>query len=320
VAFFFNQCKKKERIVSVLLGYLVVIAIWSTTPLAIKWSGEGSGFLFGVSSRMAIGLFVCVVILTVLRKWLPFDHRARKTYLAGSLAVYAAMLSVYWGAQFIPSGLVSVVFGLTPVITGIFAAFWLGERTITPVKMFGLLLGISGLVLIFDIGLNLGVDAAYGIAGVFTAVVFHSLSTVWVKRIASNISVISMTTGSLAFSVPLFLLTWWVFDGAVPDVVPARTGFSIIYLGIVGSVIGYLMFFYVLKNSTATQVGLIPLVTPVLALFLGHVLNGEAITLNIWLGTMLVMLGLAVFQWGSLLIRRMKTIEQVDNRIDYEEV
>ncbi|HLF97561.1 MAG TPA: EamA family transporter, partial [Methylococcaceae bacterium] len=37
------------------LAYIGVILLWATTPLAIKWSGEGPGFLFGVTGRMAIG-------------------------------------------------------------------------------------------------------------------------------------------------------------------------------------------------------------------------------------------------------------------------
>jgi len=303
---------------SVLLGYLIVVAIWSTTPLAIKWSGEGSGFLFGVSSRMLIGLLVCVVIMSLLRRVLPMDKHARLTYVAGSLAVYAAMLSVYWGAQFIPSGLVSVVFGLTPVLTGIFASLWLREHALTPVKILGLLLSLAGLVLIFEISLDLSITAAYGVAGVFVGVIFHSLSTVWIKRIGSDISAMAMTTGCLMLSVPMFLTTWWIFDGAMPMEVPERTGSAIIYLGIVGSVIGYLMFFYVLKNTTATQVGLIPLITPVLALLLGTQLNNEIITANIWTGTALVMFGLSVFQWGHVVWRRRKNASAQKQAVELE--
>lgn len=43
---------------SVPAAYLAVILIWSTTPLAVKWSGEGPGFLFGALGRMALGVLV----------------------------------------------------------------------------------------------------------------------------------------------------------------------------------------------------------------------------------------------------------------------
>ncbi len=50
---------KKRFTVSVPAAFIGVVFIWSTTPLAIKWSSDGAGFLFGVGARMLLGLFVC---------------------------------------------------------------------------------------------------------------------------------------------------------------------------------------------------------------------------------------------------------------------
>ena len=52
---------------SVPAAYLAVILIWSTTPLAVKWSSEGPGFLFGALGRMALAAVLCVTLVTVLR-------------------------------------------------------------------------------------------------------------------------------------------------------------------------------------------------------------------------------------------------------------
>lgn len=54
------------------------------------------------------------------------------------------MTSVYWAARFIPSGLISVLFGLRPVVAGVMAALWLGERVLTPFPRVGLGSGIAG--------------------------------------------------------------------------------------------------------------------------------------------------------------------------------
>ena len=66
-----------------------------------------------------------------------------------SLALNFAMSCVYWAAQYIPSGLISVVFGLSPIATGAMAALWLGERALTPVRLLGIGVGIGGLAIIF---------------------------------------------------------------------------------------------------------------------------------------------------------------------------
>ena len=86
--------------------------IWSTTPLAVKWSGEGPGFLLGVLARMGLATFLCLALVAVLRLEFPWHQIARRAYYAGALGAYAAMLLVYWAAQYVPSGLISVLFGL----------------------------------------------------------------------------------------------------------------------------------------------------------------------------------------------------------------
>jgi hypothetical protein len=50
------------------LSYITIILLWATTPLAIKWSGEGPGFLFGVTARMAIGTVCVLIVLTLIRQ------------------------------------------------------------------------------------------------------------------------------------------------------------------------------------------------------------------------------------------------------------
>jgi len=86
------------------MAYLGVILIWSTTPLAMKWSTEDVGFLFGLISRMGIGTAIALLYCCLSQKRLPLDHKALKTYVASGTSSYLAMSLAYWGSQFIPSG------------------------------------------------------------------------------------------------------------------------------------------------------------------------------------------------------------------------
>jgi drug/metabolite transporter (DMT)-like permease len=297
---------------SVPAAYIGVVIIWSTTPLAIKWSGEGPGFLFGVSARMLIGAAVCLTLLLLMSRRLPWHRDAIKSYLAGGLGVFGAMSSVYWGAQYIPSGLISVIFGLTPIVTGIMAALWLQERSLTPHKLGGIVLAIAGLLVIFSSGVDLGDQASYGIAAVLLAVTLHSLSMVMVKRINAQLSGLESTTGALLMAAPCYLLVWLVFDGHWPQQLDLRAAASILYLAIFGSVLGFIMFFYVLKQIDASRVALVTLMTPVLALLLGQVLNNEQIGIEVYLGATLILLGMSLYQWGTLILRYMR------NRVSVE--
>ena len=118
---------------SVPTAYIGVIVIWTTTPLAIKWSGEGSHFMFAVTTRMVIAAVLSLLILKATRTPLPWHKPARDTYLVGGLGIFGAMTLVYWGAQFIPSGWISVIFGLTPIMTGLMIAA--SESPATPYRM-----------------------------------------------------------------------------------------------------------------------------------------------------------------------------------------
>jgi len=286
---------------SVPFAFGGVILIWSTTPLAIKWSSEGPGFLFGVASRMVLGALLCVALMALLRQRLPLHKRALQTYTAAGLAVYGAMLSVYWGAQFIPSGLVSVIFGLTPLVTGLLAMQWLNDEPFGIEQFGGSIAGVIGLAIIFNTSLSHDEIAIQGIVAVLASVLLHSISSVGVKHRGYDIPALAITTGGLLFSAPLYLVTWAVVDQAtLPADIPVRAGLSIIYLGVFGSVLGFVMFFYILRHMQAGRVALVTLVTPVIALLIGQAFNNEAANQQVITGTALILLGLVLYQWQDL--------------------
>ncbi len=287
---------------SVPAAYIGVILIWTTTPLAIKWSGEGAGYLFGVTGRMVIGVILATMFLSLMGKRLMWHKKARQTYVAGGLGIYGAMMLVYWGVQFIPSGWVSIIFGLSPVITGLLASILLNETALTPSRFLGIALGFMGLVVVFAEGTELSDQGMLGVLAVALSTLVHSISTVWVKKIAAALPGMTIATGSLMVAVMLFLLTWFIVGASWPETIGTRTASSIIYLGVVGSVLGFALYFYVLTHVQATRVSLIALITPVTALILGAQLNDEIISLQVWIGVMVITSGLVVFQWGHKLV------------------
>ena len=283
----------------VRLSYLGVIFIWSTTPLAIQWSGQNVGFLFGVAGRMVIGGVLALALVMLLRLPMAWHKQASQTYLAAGLGIYGAMMCVYWSAQFVPSGWISVLFGLTPIMTGLLAARFLGEGRMTGIKTTGMLLGVMGLGVIFHTSTGVSDTAWYGVAGLLLAVALHSISTVWVKRVGYQAHGLVVTAGGLMVAVPLYIATWVLSGASWPEYISPRTGIAIVYLGVIATVFGFAMFFYVLREVDATRVALLTLITPVLSLYLGHVLNNEAIGIPLVLGTGMILFGLALYETGE---------------------
>jgi len=278
--------------IGVVLAYIFIVLLWSTTPLAIKWSAEGPGFLFGVTARMTIGAACTLMALGLSQQRLIWHLKALQTYCAVALQIYGSMLVVYWAAQFIPSGWISVIFGLTPLMTALLVAFWLAERSLTKGKVLSYILGIVGLVVMFGSALQLGHEAAMGICGVLVATFLQSFSAVWVKRIDAKLPALTQVTGGLLLSLPLYLLTWVSFDGHWPTDLPITSWASIVYLGVIATTIGFALYYYLLIYLSAARVALITLISPVMALALGHFVNHEPLTIKVLIGSALILLAL----------------------------
>ncbi|MDX2457883.1 MAG: DMT family transporter [Gammaproteobacteria bacterium] len=284
---------------SVPAAYIGIILIWSTTPLAIQWSSDEVGFLFGITSRMMLGVLGGLLVAGLFSIRLPWHTKARRTYLAAGLGLFLAMTSVYWSSQFIPSGWVAVIFGLAPIITGIMATIWLAEQALTTTRIIGMLLGLAGLAIMLLGSQQLGHHASYGIAGMVFSVTAYSASAIVVKRIAADVPALATTIGALVVTVLLLVVLYILTGEPLPAIVPPRAAISIAYLGLVGSVLGFSMYYYVLRHVEATRVALITLLTPVAALMLGHVLNGEALQTEALIGTATILSGLLLFEYGQ---------------------
>ena len=281
-----------------LLAYLGVVLIWTTTPLGIKWSSVGVSFIFGVTARMSIGLLCLLILMLLSRTRMRLDKSAWTTYVAIAMQVYASMLLTYWGAQFIPSGWISVIYGLSPFMTAFMAAVVLKEHSLGIGKILSYLIGVSGLAVMFSSAIDLNLQAVEGMAAILAATFLHAISAVWVKKIHAELPAMAQITGGLLLSLPLYFVTWYWLDQAyIPEMPAEQTVWAILYLGLIATPIGFALYYYVLARLPATNVAMINLMTPVLSLMLGYFANQEALTPKVLAGTSLIMLALGMHSW-----------------------
>lgn len=280
----------------IISAYLGVVLLWATTPLAIKWSGEGPGFLFAAASRMTIGACCMLLTLMLLQRPLPWHRKAKLTYLMVAVQIYGAMMAVYWSAQFIPSGWISVVFGVAPLVSALLSTLVLGERQLTFSKLAAYGLGLYGLYIMFGSAAVFGDEAVSGILGTLLSVVLQTGSAVWIKRIDAKLPALIQLTGGLSVALPLYLWTWAIADGRWPTQLSLLNLQAIVYLGVIATTVGFFLYYYLLTHLSATKVALISLMTPVLALLLGHWVNHEPITRQIITGTGLILSALVLHE------------------------
>jgi drug/metabolite transporter (DMT)-like permease len=234
---------------------------------------------------------------------MSFAPRALLAYAAGSMAIFGGMFGTYWAAQHLASGMVSVLFGTAPLFTSLLAAWVLGERTLNAYWLGGLLLAFAGLGLIFHEQLSLDGVGGWAVLVMLWSAFIHALSTVLVKKINAPIAGSVTSVGALWTAAVLFLLAWLLLAPAGelwPQAISGRAWGAIVYLAVFGSVFGFMLFFFALRHLPASLMGLVTLLAPVLALWLGWWFEGEVLSRAAMLGTLLVLGGLAWAQWGAM--------------------
>ncbi|WP_024851119.1 DMT family transporter [Hydrogenovibrio kuenenii] len=283
---------------NVSIAYFLVILIWSTTPLAIQWSGHQDWF-FGIAARILISAIIVIPLVFIFGKAkFSLKPSALKVYAAASLGMLGGMTPIYYAAQTMPSGWISIIFGLTPILMGIFSYFLLKNFTLTSNKILGIIISFAGLIVIFSPHLNW--QSSLALQGLLFALLgtsFHSLSTVLVKRLNHEVPHSHVVAGTVWISAVVYTLFHPSYIMEFPGMDIKALG-AIFYLGSIGSVFGFILYYYILKRLDAVRIGLITLITPIVAVLLGHFLNNEPLDAIILLGVLLVISGLVVYEFG----------------------
>jgi drug/metabolite transporter (DMT)-like permease len=184
-------------------------------------------------------------------------------------------------------------------MTAWLAAQFLQEQRFGLNKMLGAMFGLAGLGIIFIRQIKIGEHAAWGMGAVLFSVAVHSLSSVWIKKTDARLPPLIVTSGGLMVALPMLWLFYAAFAPALPEHVPVRVISAIVYLGVMGSVVGFVAYYFLLEQLPTSSTALITLMTPVIAVWLGNWLNDEQSGMTVWLGTLLVISGLVLHQWGK---------------------
>lgn len=277
------------------IAYMGVVLVWATTPLAIRWSNASWSPTSALTLRMLIALLIVAGGYLVLRRALPLSRAHCHIYALGALGTFPNMICVYNASQYIPSGLVSVLFGMSPFFIGALSALWLRDRVFDGKRIVATIIALGGLAIVFADQMHLNRDSWRGIVLMIGSNLFFAASSVLIKRESLHVDSWDKTLGSLIVAV-VFLATYWVlFDRQLPQHTTMQSNLAIIYLALIGSIAGMWCFYYVLHAFSVDRVALIPLITPVLALMLGHFLEGEPLRPSLLVGSGTILLGLALY-------------------------
>jgi drug/metabolite transporter (DMT)-like permease len=284
--------KIKEWSAFVLLGL-----IWGSSFLWIKIGVETISPMMLVTLRVSFGLLALLVVVLAQRQSLPRDRSTLLKYaFMGVFNLVLPFLLITWGETKIDSSLASILNAATPLFVIIIAHFWLHDEKITGPRLGGLLMGFAGVVVL--VLQNLKPETVQGdILGelaVLLATVSYAVALIFSRKYLRGTKPVVQSTMILVVATALMWIIMPVADR--PLIFPATplTWIAVIWLGVLGLCVAYLLFFYLNNAVGPTRASLVTYVFPVVGVVLGIVFLSEPLTWNMIVGSILVVSGIVV--------------------------
>ncbi|HYE14267.1 MAG TPA: EamA family transporter [Pyrinomonadaceae bacterium] len=282
----------KARIV-----WLVLCGIWGSTWLFIKLGLRDLPPLSFAAIRFALATLILSSIVAARRR--PMPRAGADWALIAATGVFAFALNyglLFWGEQHISSGLAALLQATIPVFGMLFAHLHLPGERMTAAKMSGVLLGVAGVGVIFSNQLSVaGPMALWGSVAIVVGAVCVAYANVLVKARGGGIDPALLAAGQMFCGLVPLAAAGLLFEGSPASFRWTTTAVvSLLYLTVVGSVVAFLLFYWLVRNMDVTKTMLIALVTPLFAVLLGMVALGEELGWRTLAGGALIMSGIAV--------------------------
>jgi drug/metabolite transporter (DMT)-like permease len=278
--------------------YGLLVLIWSSTWVAIKIGLEDVPALLGAGTRFVVAGLVLLAVAAVQRRSLRTDWP-----LAGLLALAPFAFAyglVYWGEQYVPSGLAAVLFGILPLYTALLGAVLLHDEPLRPALLVGVLIGIVGLSLAFLESVELGSadKAALGATALAVSPLGAAIGSIAQRRRAAALDAVVLNGWSMLVGGLLLLPISAVSESWGDFAWTAESLGSIAYLALFGSAIAFVALTVLLRHIRVLAVSFLAMLLPFGALIFGALLYDESITPRAVGGAVLVAAGLGVAQWS----------------------
>jgi drug/metabolite transporter (DMT)-like permease len=287
------------------LVWLLLCLIWGSTWLFIKLGLNDLPPLTFAGIRFVIAAIILFSLIAVRRVPLPRNRRDLMLLaLTGVLSFSLNYGLVFWGEQYISSGLAALLQSMLPAFGLIIAHYYLPRERITLPRMLGVLLGVLGVAVIFSNQLQVsGPRALWGSAALVVSAFCAAYANVLVKTYGLNLQPSVLAAGQMVFGlIPLLLIGIPLEGNPLKFHWTAIALFSLLYLAIVGTVIAFLLYYWLIHNMDVTKTMLIALVTPVTAVILGMLVLKEEMHWRTLVGGAMIMSGI-----GLIVVRKGRT-------------
>jgi len=264
-------------------AFTTIYLVWGSTYLGIRIAVETLPPFLMAGVRFVLAGALLLAWLAVTRGWRATARQWRDNAIIGTFLLLGGNGMICWAEQVLPSGLTALLIGSQPLIMVLTEWIWRGGRPPRPVTWAGLLLGFGGVAWLaapWQDPAAGGLNRA-GVAAVLAGCVAWAIGSIYGRHVRAPAEPLAASAMQMLGGGGALLLAALIHGelaGISPAAFSARSGLAFGYLIVVGSLVGYSTFVWLMKHSTPARVSTYAYVNPLVAVLLGWLVLGEPVT------------------------------------------
>ena len=277
--------------------YVGLCAVWGSTWLAIKIGLKDLPPLLFAGVRMALACLLLTPFAFARSGARAGPGQRRWIAWSGFLQIGVSYACIFLAEQRIESGLAALLFATFPIFVGLFAHFMLPDEPLTRRTVLSGLLGLCGVAVIQAPALAASLATAetrslvWGGALVLVSSLVSGYSNVVNKKHLGGVSPFRNVWGQTFVGSCVLLLGAAVLErGAASHWTTVSVG-AVVYLAVIGTALPFVGLFWLIRRVPVAIIGTIPVVDTVIAILLGSLVLGEALSPRVLAGGVLILAG-----------------------------
>lgn len=271
--------------------FIFLAAVWGASFMFMRVGvPEFGAYAFG-GLRVGIAGLVLLPLLLKPKRFKEYKANWLKLSLIGIFSTAMPFMLFSFAAYQINAGVLSVMNASVPVMTGVIAHFFFKDY-LTRQQFIGLVVGVLGVTLLVSDGLQSGQSAWWAFAAALGACVCYALGSNLAKRYLSGISPMTTAASGLVASGVVTLPIVLIF---FPQTAISGAAWgSVLAIAILSTAVAMIVFYQLLQMVGPTKTVTVTLLIPLFGIFWGVVLLGETVSSNMFLGSVVILLGTAL--------------------------
>jgi len=285
-------------------GLVFLCLVWGGNWVAIKISLEGLPPL--ISAALRFLLATLVMFLYVKWKGLSLKVTRRESWLLpiSAFLIYAVDYGlIFWGEQYLSAGVTSIFFSTFALFTAIFSNFVFKSETFDGYKYAGLLLGMSGILLVFYDQLvitRFSLMVILASIAVVVSAISAAAATVIVKKYLTHMNHVCLSFHQLWIGTFFLVLIAVITENPHKVQLSARVLMALVYMGILASAAAFVVYYKLLKEMSAVSLSFTIYIIPLVALSADYLFYGEVLHLRSVMGMTIIFAGIWLSQGRNI--------------------